>query len=204
MTTTPKQKPSIIWFSSREIGVTAAFGGLGFVSVALGLVIPLLPGGGSVFALQGLSPISSIAAGPIAGFIVEALTGTPRPFYLVNWVLSLSCFPYAFAMVPVRNKPRYIQLPYAILMDYLINDAFWLALSGSFFLSFVYGIVPGWAGFWSLFWLMQTVFVPATVIINAIYLVIAYTMFPNFMKMSWWDRWMQGRKAIKEWAASQK
>ncbi len=181
------KKPGIIWMSSREVAMTAALGGLGFASVALGLIIPILPGGGSVFALQGLSPISSIAGGPIVGFLVTAIMGTPRTFAVVNWFLALGQLIVAFGYYPLRNKSLPVRLGGFIILDFISWEAYgnWI---GTWFLVDVYKVVPP-DGFWPLWAFMATVFTGATLIIDAIFVSIAFIIFPKFMKPDWWDRW---------------
>jgi hypothetical protein len=72
------------------------------------------------------------------------------------------------------------------------------------FFAFVYNILPGWSGFWTLFWLSETLYSAASIIIEGATLAVAFALFPRFMEMKWWDRWKEGWAAQKAWDAQNK
>jgi hypothetical protein len=177
--------------------MVASFGGIVLVSVLLGLIIPIMPGGGAIYVLQPLTDTAVIATGPIGGFVLAILLGTPRPFALLNYAFTGWMYPLiAILYYPIRDwnlKKRY---PLTILIIAICN---WITVpEAAAFYVWVYRLVPV-DGYWPLVIFRATTFVPPTIIADAICLPIIMYLWPKYIRPEWWGRWKEQRAKVKEW-----
>ena len=78
-----QEKPKPPLLTSRQLASAAVFGGLGFATRALGLVIPIVPP--LIFDLRAVFWILGVAgSGPIGAIIVGLLIGLPSAFPLAS------------------------------------------------------------------------------------------------------------------------
>jgi hypothetical protein len=125
-----------IWqFGAREIGITAAFGGLAFATRALGIVIP-------VGAVINIDPrdlfwiLGSALGGPISGLVIGILSGIPSGLPvgdIVHYALVGFLIGLAFRTV---GRPWY-HVALAILL--LIWDAVVSLIYGPIFQYLTFG-----------------------------------------------------------------
>jgi LytS/YehU family sensor histidine kinase len=137
-----KEKKDIWKFGSTEVGIAAAFGGLGFAGRVLGLVIPIAAG----FMID-MRAIANIVVpslgGPMAGIIVGILSGLP------------SSLPVAELCTHIPNGIiigylfRSLKRPYYYLA-WVVGYTFQI-LSQTFWVSLVLGFVPWKLELWMSF-----------------------------------------------------
>jgi len=78
-----QEKPKPPLLTSRQLASAAVFGGLGFATRALGLLVPLVPP--LIFDLRAVFWILGVAgSGPIGAIIVGLLIGLPSAFPLAS------------------------------------------------------------------------------------------------------------------------
>ena len=117
-----KEEKVPFWqFTSRQVGVAAAFGGLGFAARSLGLSIPL--GGTHMWDPRIISEgVGAALAGPAGAIVIGILDGLPGVPPTVN-------IPYALTKaLVVAIFFRYLKFPAALV-------SFWIAEFASFFVA---------------------------------------------------------------------
>ena len=188
-----KEEAGFILFSAKEVAITAAFAGLQLAGVLLGLIIPVLPGGGALWALQPLMTPAAYAAGPIAGVLIVGIAGTVRPVALENWIVFGAMYAFIGATYyPFKDWSLKKKIPVLFALDAFAWGV--LAAFGTTWMDiYVYHFAPQEA-FWEYFYLTQTLFTLPSVIMDWIAIAIVLTLFPNFAKPTWWDRWKKSRK----------
>lgn len=192
------EKPTVEWFSAREIAITASFGGLVFASVLLGLVIPIAPGGIVVWVLEGLIAPASCTAGPIGAWLIYFLAGCARPFSLWIWVVhgpinaaGLSVLYYFFKDMGLKKR---------LSIFYVINLILWVIanLPATWFCVYFYRFVPPEA-FWEFFWTLMITFSLPEALMYSIFMTVTLIIFPSFVKPEWWGRWKEGLRLRREY-----
>jgi hypothetical protein len=78
-----QEKPKVPLLTSRQLASAAVFGGLGFATRAMGLIVPIVPP--LIFDLRAVFWILGVAgSGPIGAIIVGLLIGLPSAFPLAS------------------------------------------------------------------------------------------------------------------------
>jgi len=126
-----------LWgFGSREIGITAAFGGLAFAMRALGIVIPV----GAVINIDPrdlLWILGSALGGPISGLVIGILCGIPSGlpvgdivhYALVGFLIGLAfrtigrAWYYAALAILLLVWDAIVSLIYGPIFQYLTFGA---------------------------------------------------------------------------------
>ncbi len=185
MTQQPKKR--IEWLSAREISIIAAIGGLELATVLLGLVIPVGPGGWSVWALEGLTILPALATGPVGGFIAYVIPGIVRPVAVANIMVSGNMILIGAGYWPMRKWKTWKK----ILGVALISFPVWTLYQGYFtvwFMAYYYHFITVEA-FWPTFWYLQFAFNIPEWIYGVVCAAITFTLFPRFIQPDWLDRW---------------
>jgi hypothetical protein len=176
-----------VLLTSREIGIIAAFSGLLFASVALGLMIPILPNV-AIFALEPLALFGGFATGPIGAFLITGIMGTPRPLAVENWlVYGTGAAIVSAAYWPIRNWSLSKKIPMMVLFAAFqyYGIGFLPAMA---YEVYVMKFVPPEA-FWEYTYMNFLFFSTPEVIYHAIALPVLMRAFPNFVRPTWWSRW---------------
>jgi hypothetical protein len=173
------------FLTARQVGMVAAFGGMGFAWRALGLVIPLYP----PFVLdirETVIILAAFAGGPYVGVVSGFLMGLPSAIPLMDiWY-----YPgIALTVCAVTKQAwKFIKtgksvLGYAILIvTIIIAEAFWGTLANLFISEYGLGLVS--------FWPEQVAFFMGGtyeiyVLQEIIPLLICLKLFPSFMDPKW-------------------
>lgn len=168
--------------SSRQIGMIAAFGGLGFAWRALGLVIPLVP----PYLLdirETINVIAAFAGGPFVAIGVGILIGLPSsvPFcdviyYPLAGILLSLVSKYVYRIREESNGLKALVVLVVVLLpvEALVLTIFNAELALAGMVSFKAEMV---ASFGITYWLY------AAQMIIPLWLCIRY--FPDFMKPNW-------------------
>lgn len=184
----PERKP---FLTARQVGLVAAFGGLGFAWRALGLVIPLYP----PYVLdirEVVNILGAVAGGPYVGIAIGILLALPSgvPFAdLAYYPGSAILFALMAKAIWPLKKPRQwiIMILSVILIEYL-----WAMPSFAFMLQ-VFGMAPFWPEY------LASAFGGTGYIYTAIMIValaLAIRMAPDFMKPTW--SWRRGGEVYEE------
>ncbi|MEM3703473.1 MAG: hypothetical protein QXX79_03510 [Candidatus Bathyarchaeia archaeon] len=173
------------FLTARQVGMVAAFGGMGFAWRALGLVIPLYP----PFVLdirETVIILAAFAGGPYVGIVSGFLMGLPSAIPLMDiWY-----YPgIALTVCAVTKRAwKFIQngksaLGYGLLIVTIIfAEAFWGTLANLFISEYGLGLVS--------FWPEQVAFFMGGtyeiyVLQEIIPLLICLKLFPSFMEPKW-------------------
>ena len=137
-----KEKKDLWKFTSTEVGIAAAFGGLGFAGRVLGLVIPIAAG----FMID-MRDISNIIVptlgGPLAGIIVGILSGIPSSLPIAELATHIPNGIIIGLLFRSLKRPYYY-LAWVVGYIYQI-------LSVTFWVSYVLGFVPLRLELWMAF-----------------------------------------------------
>jgi len=137
-----KEKKNIWKFTSTEVGIAAAFGGLGFAGRVLGLVIPIAAG----FMID-MRDIANIVVptmgGPMAGIIVGILSGLPSSLPIAEMATHIPNGIIIGLLFRSLKRPYYY-------LAWVIGYTFQV-LSVTFWVSIVLGFVPWQLELWLAF-----------------------------------------------------
>jgi hypothetical protein len=176
----PKTRKRKSYLTTRQIGIVAALGGLGFAYPALGLYIPIVPPF-IVDIREPLGVIISMAGGPWAGLISGFLMGisgtTPLagvPYYMMEGFLFAI---FAKKIYELSGWKRYALLSGWIVFLNVVVLSPWLAVS----LSVIYGnTIYSW---WLIMWGVAVF--PLYIVEEIVACSIAKRFAPAFMKPRW-------------------
>ena len=168
--------------SSRQIGMIAAFGGLGFAWRALGLVIPLVP----PFLLdirETINAIAAFAGGPFVAIGVGILIGLPSavPFCDVIWypVFGLLLCPFAKYIYSIRDE--WGGLKSLVVLTIVIIPIEFIMLTGFVAELALVGLVSFWPEFYASMGLTYVLYTAQEIIP----LWLCIKLFPDFMRPNW-------------------
>jgi hypothetical protein len=182
-----KKEGRRVWLSTRQIGIVAALGGLGFAYCALGLYIPIVPPF-IVDIREPLGVIIGMAAGPwgaLIGGLLMGISGT-TPLAGVPYYMTLGFLFAIFSkkIYALTGWKRYTLLSIVIIALNVFILAPWLGLS----LSIIYGMT-----FYDWMVIMWGVGVfPLYIVEEILACAIAMKFAPEFMKPRW--LWSGGEK----------
>jgi len=174
-----EEKPKKPLLTARQVGMIAAFGGLGFTWRALGLVIPLVP----PFLLdirETILVLAAFAGGPYVAIGTGILIGLPSAvpmcdviyYPLIGIILCL----VAKKVYQHRHSWGYILLVPTIIVAEALGLLLFVAE-----LAYVLQLVSFWpelvASFGITYWLY--------VLQEIVPLIICIELFPDFMKPRW-------------------
>jgi hypothetical protein len=177
----------IVWVTSREAGIIAAFSGITFAWNALGLIIVVFPPGS--WSITGIMPqIVGMGTGPIGLFIAHFLGGLlwyDFPWGTFNFMLS-STFLVTIAYYFYHDVVWRWKYPILFAQTFLLHqyDVFTWALWASNFakLAPVDFVVPS-----------TLVFIGPWTLLNTVPLVIIVALLdkyaPGFLRPTWLDRY---------------
>jgi hypothetical protein len=175
----PKPEKRRVWLTTRQIGVVAAVGGLGFAYAALGLYIPIVPPF-IVDIREPLAVIIAMSAGPYAAIIAGVLMGLGLspvdgiPYYvMLGFLFSL----VSKKVWKLTGWKRYALLVGSILAIYVFVLGPWL----SFAESVIYGMT--FWDWWNIMW--GVAIFPMYIIEEIVVILVAMKFAPEFMKPRW-------------------
>lgn len=184
----PKRRPLL---SARQVGMVAAFGGMGFAWRALGLIIPLYP----PFVLdirETVLVLAAFAGGPYVAIVSGFLMGLPSAIPVGDtWyypLLGLSVCAVA------KRTWRWIRegktiLGYLVLaITLIVAEAVWGSLYILLISEYGLGLVSLWPELIAFFSGTYEIYVAQ----EFIPLIIAIKLFPDFMEPRW--LWSGGEK----------
>jgi len=151
---TPEERGKLFRFGPIEIGLTAAFGGLGLAINIMRISIPI--GGGLTFSLiDTIFAIAAIIGGPWVGAIANAIVCIEEAMFLwaLTYTTSLS-IPLGLAFHYLRRPYYYIGLAAALLVFIGIMVP----------LTDIFGFAPWYVGIgiYALMWIPQ---VPIVIVV---------------------------------------
>ncbi|MFQ6126297.1 MAG: hypothetical protein ACE5R6_17065 [Candidatus Heimdallarchaeota archaeon] len=170
------------WLTSRQVGMIAAFGGLGFAWRALGLVIPLVP----PFLLdirETINVIAAFAGGPFVAIGVGILVGLPSavPYADVVYYPMIGISLSLFTKYVWRIREDWGKLKALIVLAIVLLPIEFIWITVFIGEMAVMGVVSFWPEFYAtmgvtfiLYWVQE--FLP---------LWICIYLFPDFMKPTW-------------------
>jgi hypothetical protein len=173
------------FLTARQVGMVAAFGGMGFAWRALGLVIPLYP----PFVLdirETVIVLAAFAGGPYVGIASGFLMGLPSAIPLADiWY-----YPGVALTVCAATKPAWkliksgkSALGYGLLIVTIIfAEGFWGTLYNLFISEYGLGLVSFWPE--EIAYLMGGTY-EIYVLQEIIPLLICLKLFPSFMEPRW-------------------
>lgn len=172
-------KPKRPLLTARQVGMIAAFGGLGFTWRALGLVIPLFP----PFLLdirETILVIAAFAGGPYVAIGTGILIGLPSavPMCDVVYYPLLGIFTCLVAKTVFKHRRSW---GYVLLVPVIaVAEAIVLAIF-VWILAYVLRLVSFWPELVASFGITYWVYVLQEIVP----LIICIQLFPEFMKPLW-------------------
>ena len=178
-----------IWFSSREIGLTAALGGLALASNAMGLIIPVAPG----ICMYTVAAISQVVGGmalsPIMFFVMCTMMYIPRPA-LVAFLLSFAIFqlPVPTVYFMIRDWPLKYRVPIQWFTHFVIL-MFPSTIGAMYLYHYLLGWLPLDAVWPTVYLLWGTTGIFQWGILQFIIISVALKFAGDWIRPDWWDRW---------------
>ena len=170
--------------TARQVGIVAAFGGLGFAWRALGLVIPLIPPW-VMDVRYTLLAIASFAGGPYVGIACGILYCIPSP---LPFMLDFPQAGVLYASIAYTVWNHRKSWGYVVLIVAAIIIQAYMQIFDTFFLAYVAQLVPFWPGLIASFSVPYGIYVIQVIIP----IILAIRLFPDFMKPRW--SWRGGEK----------
>ncbi|MFQ6080505.1 MAG: hypothetical protein ACE5OW_02420 [Candidatus Bathyarchaeia archaeon] len=178
----PPRKP---FLTARQVGMVAAFGGMGFAWRALGLVIPLTP----PYVLdirETVIMLAAFAGGPYVGIASGFLMGLPSAIPVVDtWYYPLMALVLCTVTKTAWNlvKGGKSALAYVLLIVVIaVAEAIAMLLAALQISEYGLGIVSFWP-------FLVASFVGGTYVVyvlqEVIPLIICIRLFPAFMEPRW-------------------
>jgi hypothetical protein len=139
----------MVKFTSREVGMAAAFGGAAFAFRVLGLGLPGYPPGAFMDLGSMMVDLAGMAGGPIVGLIAGLgrgmASGLPmNDIFLCPFMGVLWAFVYKYVVLAVKNPSRrwFVLVPLVMLLRFAQETEF------TYFLSLIQiaPFIPGWIG----------------------------------------------------------
>jgi len=183
-----ERKRRRVLLSSRQVGIVAAFGGLGFAYIALGLYIPLA-GPWIVDLREPLTVLTGMVGGPWVGLMTGFLciVGSPwpmgeAPYYMVLGFLTGVVSKKIWALSGWR---RWVTLIICLFVfEYLVF--LWPAWWWNTFLGYPFMVLIYTGYFGAL---------PIYIVTEVIVIALGYRFAPEFMEPRW--LWIGGESVRK-------
>ncbi|MCR4398238.1 MAG: hypothetical protein NUV93_04670 [Firmicutes bacterium] len=190
--TEPRERRSLL--TARQVGLIAAFGGLGFAWRALGLVIPLYP----PFVLdirETAIVLAAFAGGPWVGLCTGILIGLPSAIPVMDIIyypaIALTFCLFVKKIWQLKGIARY-----ALAIVSLVGIEYLIGLPISAYVISLFGLAP-FKPFLITSWVGGTGYVYCAQMV--IPLLLALELAPGFMKPRW--SWRGGEEIEEEVAA---
>jgi len=152
---TKEERGSLLAFGSVQIGYAAAFGGLVFALRALGIGVPIGPGGMLMDPRDIISIVGPGFSGLIGSIIISILAALPSAVFCVQVYVPLGIL-WALMFHYLRHPWYYVTLVIGILTAWTASWAFW---------EMVWGYMPFWVGVTTTFIGNDIVYIPACIIV---------------------------------------
>lgn len=137
MTRTAQERIPLWRFTSTEVGLVAAFGGMAFAFKAMGIVIPIA--GSNVWEPKDICTfMAAVLGGPVTGLLVGLIGAIPSPWAHLSGIWALPVVLVGFVQryfSPRKNAVAYYTMQtIAMVAWWLLASAAWVVL----------GVMPLW------------------------------------------------------------
>jgi len=183
-----EEKRARVWITSREAGVIAAFGAVGFAWNALGLIVVFFPPASWTLS-NPLAYIGAIATGPFGGIILgltSALMLYSMLADILDWIFTIN-FPAMLAYWAIKDVIKPIRYPLLFIQSFFImQEDVW---AWSIWMAFPFKLFPP-----ETLWSFNLIPIVPWSLLNAIIITVIVALVdqfaPGLLRPTWFDRYI--------------